>query len=327
MIYEIKSYALLMDELQMDFLSKIDKIIIKNLQKDSKLIFNMMIEGDVSELEIDMIEKLLEKYGIPYSNFYLIHNVFKIPKCKFNEFYYNFHYVSKALHSKELFNKNILNKHSINKKYKFHIPIRRFAKHRVELLEKLFLYDETFIKNNLVSYNVDFKNNRYLIKNRNKKFIEYITNTKTQIIDTEITNHLSGYNNEDKKTYETSCITIVTETMFADEYNYLSEKIWKPIAHQHPFIFMGRPYSLKHLHFLGFKTFDKWWDESYDNEENDSIRFEKIFNEIKKLNTLNIDEFTNLVNNMSVIFEYNQNLKMFFLMIIIEFHFEFPFQS
>jgi len=306
MIYEIKSYALLIDELQIDFLSKIDKVIIENLKKDSKLVFNMIIEGDVSELEIGMIEKLLDKYEIPHSNFYLIHNIFKIPKCKFNEFYYNFHYVNKALHSKELFNKNVLNKHSTNKTHKFHIPIRRFAKHRIELLEKLFLYDENFIKSNLVSYNVNFKNNKYLIKNRNKKFIEYIRNTKTQIIDTKINDHLSGYNKEDKQTYETSCITIVTETMFADGYNYLSEKIWKPIAHQHPFILMAPAYSLQYIKSLGFKTFEPFIDESYDNIEDNNIRFEKILNEIIKLDKLNIDEFITLVNNMKDIFEYNQ---------------------
>lgn len=313
MVYEIKSYKLFSGGLETKqyelkhILAKLNNNILLNIQTHAKLIYNMFIEGDIGVEEISIIEALLDEYKIPYHNFYLIHNIFNIPNCKFNQFYYNRHFIRKAIQTKKLFNENLLNKNELEKRYKFHIPIRRFAKHRVDLLESLFLNDNTFIENNLVSFNVNWDNNRYALKGKNKKFIDFILSKKQQLIDVEITNKISGYLNEDKNTYEQSCITIVTETFFEDEYNYLSEKIWKPIAHRHPFILVGRPHSLKHLHSLGFKTFDKWWDESYDNELNSDIRLEKILTEIKKINSLHIDELSKMINEMSDIIQYNQN--------------------
>ena len=41
---------------------------------------------------------------------------------------------------------------------------------------------------------------------------------------------------------------------------------------------------LKKLKEMGFKTFDKWWDESYDDEIDDTIRMQKVLNLIESLN-------------------------------------------
>ena len=39
---------------------------------------------------------------------------------------------------------------------------------------------------------------------------------------------------------------------------------------------VGNPQSLKVLKKQGFKTFDKWWDESYDDEFDFHKRMDKI---------------------------------------------------
>jgi hypothetical protein len=43
-----------------------------------------------------------------------------------------------------------------------------------------------------------------------------------------------------------------------------------------PFVIVGTQGSLKYLRSYGFKTFGDLWDESYDDEPDDSKRIEKI---------------------------------------------------
>ena len=82
--------------------------------------------------------------------------------------------------------------------------------------------------------------------------------------------------------YRKTFLSIVTETLYDDKILFLSEKIWKPIYMEHPFMVLGNPHTLKYLKNLGFKTFDKWWDESYDNVINLKDRNDIIISNIKK---------------------------------------------
>lgn len=72
--------------------------------------------------------------------------------------------------------------------------------------------------------------------------------------------------------YNHSRINLVTETL-ADDPNrggypyFLTEKIWKPIICQQPFIVYGQRGYLKCLREMGFRTFSNVWDESYDDEK------------------------------------------------------------
>ena len=43
-----------------------------------------------------------------------------------------------------------------------------------------------------------------------------------------------------------------------------------------PFVMVNGHGSISKLKELGFKTFDKWWDESYDDEPNETDRLNKI---------------------------------------------------
>jgi hypothetical protein len=64
-----------------------------------------------------------------------------------------------------------------------------------------------------------------------------------------------------------SFLTVISEASFADENNtqFLSEKTFKAIVCRHPFIILGDKGSLAKLRELGYKTFDGFIDESYDN--------------------------------------------------------------
>ena len=80
-----------------------------------------------------------------------------------------------------------------------------------------------------------------------------------------------------------SLLYLVTETVATGRRHHLTEKTFKPIALGMPFIIVGTQGSLQYLRSYGFKTFGHLWDESYDNEPDDSRRIEKIAQVLKHL--------------------------------------------
>lgn len=101
---------------------------------------------------------------------------------------------------------------------------------------------------------------------------------------------------------------IVTETIYESDLGYISEKTTCAISARLPFIIVGGPNSLDYFKKLGFKTFDRWWDESYDQELNHSTRLLKIFNLIDKIGNTPIDELKQIYTEMIDILEHNINV-------------------
>lgn len=89
----------------------------------------------------------------------------------------------------------------------------------------------------------------------------------------------------------------------------LNEKLFKPIIALQPFIVLGEPGTLKALHDLGYKTFDRWIDESYDSELNDDIRYKKVYQEIIRLSKLNKDILNDMLLEMLPVLLHNEELK------------------
>jgi len=105
--------------------------------------------------------------------------------------------------------------------------------------------------------------------------------------------------------YKKSFFSIVTETNFYfsqgwETGRFFSEKIFKPIAHKHPFILLAEPFSLELLKDLGYKTYDPWIDESYDRETDDFERLKKILYEIDRLCSLSDSEIKNFVKEQGM---------------------------
>jgi len=106
-----------------------------------------------------------------------------------------------------------------------------------------------------------------------------------------------------------SIIHIVSETLYWKNFEtrMFSEKTFRPINSCQPFILVTHSNMLSKLKTAGFKTFDKWWDESYDLEEDDDLRIQKIFNLISELNKKSISELTDMYNEMIPILIHNFN--------------------
>jgi hypothetical protein len=86
--------------------------------------------------------------------------------------------------------------------------------------------------------------------------------------------------------YVDTYFSIVTETNFYEDFEtgiFLSEKIFKPISRRHPFLLLARPYTLKKLREIGYKSFGDIIDESYDEEMDDNKRMHMVLSETKRL--------------------------------------------
>jgi len=100
---------------------------------------------------------------------------------------------------------------------------------------------------------------------------------------------------------------LVTETVATGRRLHLTEKTFKPICLQMPFIIVGTAGSLEYLRSYGFKTFGSLWDESYDEESNDIVRLEKISKLLKELDALSQKEKQELFHAGKDIIQHNYN--------------------
>jgi len=102
-----------------------------------------------------------------------------------------------------------------------------------------------------------------------------------------------------------SLLYVVTETVADGARQHLTEKTFKPICLNMPFVVVGTAGSLDYLRRYGFKTFESLWDESYDLETNDVRRIEKIGQLLKDLDQLSLAEKQQLFHHASAITQHN----------------------
>lgn len=88
--------------------------------------------------------------------------------------------------------------------------------------------------------------------------------------------------------YTQSYCSIVLETHFDADASggaFITEKTFKAIKHGHPFVIVGCAGTLETLRQLGYSTFDRWIDNSYDTETNNTQRWKKVLAAIKKIHS------------------------------------------
>jgi len=106
--------------------------------------------------------------------------------------------------------------------------------------------------------------------------------------------------------WNTSFLHIVNETVWQDKIHF-TEKIFKPIVSHQPFVVLQAPGSLNYLHKYGFKTFNYWWDESYDGIQDPVERMRAIADIVNWIGKLPLTKLETMRREMSGILEYNYN--------------------
>ncbi len=105
-----------------------------------------------------------------------------------------------------------------------------------------------------------------------------------------------------------SFLYVVTETCFWESKEHLTEKIFRPIVTRHPFVLIGCANNLAYLKRYGFKTFDRWWDESYDTIEDPIERIKAVVKIIHSICQMSTEDLQKMLNGMQHILDYNYNL-------------------
>lgn len=167
-----------------------------------------------------------------------------------------------------------------NKKL-FFMPINRTKEFRDRIIERL----GEFLDNSIYSYAQKFNNGIHL---------------KTRDINPVA--KLAWDRQFEEEWYNDTYFSVVVETACgqSDPKNegegilsndkvpcelFVTEKTFKPIAHQHPFLICGMKNTLSYVKNIGFETYDHIFDESYDQLDFFDDRLEKVYNNIRNFNT------------------------------------------
>jgi hypothetical protein len=189
---------------------------------------------------------------------------------------------------------------NLNENHRVYISLNRMAReHRVMLTSKL-------INNNLRDFGyISWANGR------NHQYIDYtenypeIHNTKFDILDVPDVLQSNPTRQIPLKQCNDSFLFLVTETHFDTDTIFLSEKTFKSVLVGMPFIVLGNPGTLTVLKELGFKTFDRWIDESYDSDISLNDRCDIIVREINRFSNMSNDQRIKIRKEMEEILEHN----------------------
>ena len=100
-------------------------------------------------------------------------------------------------------------------------------------------------------------------------------------------------------------VEIVCETCYNGNTFFPTEKTWRPMLLETPFIVQGPQWYLHRLRDMGFQTFDRWWDEGYSedpaNWQNTEIK--KVIDYVGKLS---IEQLKKMYNEMQPTLKHNK---------------------
>lgn len=113
--------------------------------------------------------------------------------------------------------------------------------------------------------------------------------------------------------YQSSFCAIVQESRVTQPWPNISEKTLNAIQNHKPFVMVGAPGTLSMLKEMGFKTFDQWWNEDYDEIINNVDRLAAVCKVIDYIDSFTIEELKSMYTDMSLMLIHNkENIKRIF---------------
>jgi hypothetical protein len=283
-----------------------------------------MLEKDLNSCivkELEIINHILKKTKVIKKEIY---------HCEYNNTLVEKKYKHKLKYF-DIFLSNYVNGLSMTMPYQANIKYKICCfNHRVELHRQLIaslLYDKKdcfvtysnrydllkiFNNNNLViedfSIKEEIKQSLLKFDKEDLFFIE-----KNRVVskkDNKFKLDLDGKTQQNQLIFDItqdSFVNLVTETRFSSLASNISEKSLKPMCVYRPFLMLSSYGTLDLLKKLGFQTFDKWWDESYDLEKNHVKRFEQVYSIANQILAYSISDLEKMLEEMRPILEHNKN--------------------
>ena len=155
------------------------------------------------------------------------------------------------------------------------------------------------------SYDLEKLTDSYRVKKKAKELLDIAP------IEIDGNTYMVNYaENLNEDLHTDSFVNIVTESLFGPTSIFFSEKIYKPMYCAQPFIMVGNPFSLKKLREQGYRTFDKWWDESYDEEVDFIKRMNKLEQVYEFIGKKTYEELRQMLFEMEEVLMNNFNVLM-----------------
>lgn len=282
-----------------------------------KIVFILDAEGDAFN-RIHELDSLIKKLELPKKQIYFIHGDYATDK------YNDFSFMYRTCDPFPFWLKDKINLQAQPNFTKLFLTYNRAARiHRTLLM--LLLTQNNLLESGIFSFGT-IVNSKPLFNSRLMAASESLSNKdlNTLFSDQEweqlkkLQNTSLDYDdlinsslhaiNVNISDYDSTFVSLVTETLYDKNVLFLSEKIYKPILTGHPFIVLGNPGTLTLLQKKGYKTFNQFWDELYDNEHDLYKRTNMIMDIVKKLNSKSFSELQDLRSMMQDILNHNRNL-------------------
>jgi hypothetical protein len=287
-------------------------------QKKFKILF-YYCEGDSPSRVRNTLHKYAKKHNIDAQQIHFISHSSIANQVK------NFYY----LNDDEILFKNAQNYsnsqaqwHSNRRSKKFTCLIRSHKNWRLvvaAMLNKIGIYENSYGSYNKINFSDGFDHTDDFFDISNNPlaniparlaidvFNKIIPFSPDELSDTERNNYEMFVG----KYYTDAYWNIICEThldLDGTSGAFITEKTWKPIRHNQPFVVFGTVGSLYHLQSLGYRTFDGIINESYDYEKTDFLRVEKALAVIHELNTKSLEELNEINFQIKDIVQHNSKL-------------------
>ena len=206
------------------------------------------------------------------------------------------------------------------RKYKIACLMNKPRTHRIQLAQELF--SRNMLENNMISLNLN-KEQLYKLQKFPGKYDQRID---LLLEHTDFMDSLpwrydnfkiseTHYSPTQDQLYLDSYVNFVSESLVdhTSKTNHefeldISEKTYKPITRLCPFVIFGQSGILDYLHSIGYKTFNRWWDESYDKEPDSDLRLKKVIDIFETLSSMDNSALAAMLNEMLPILEHNKQV-------------------
>ena len=123
----------------------------------------------------------------------------------------------------------------------------------------------------------------------------------------EATQEMHSYQLSNFAEAQDSLVYVPTETVYFGRRLQITEKTFKAIALEMPFVLVAPAGSLDYMRQYGFRTFANVFDESYDEETDDIKRIEQVTKLLKELDDLTPAEREQIHRHCLPAVEHNYN--------------------
>jgi hypothetical protein len=279
----------------------------------------------------DFLSKIINQYTISEGNLYIIlqyssdseslkNKLISLGHRKVNVTF-NMNWLVWTINNLRNNNTNL----AITPEKKFSIFSRRFSNFRkdlyIDMLSKNILDNSIYTFSNRDPYHKDTVTISEMVSNIPSKYefckdkiLNWLKN-----VPYETSDYYNPVSDQINEKLLKSHINIVLETCQDDYYYsdiscvYLTEKTFKSIVLQRPFVILGNYKSLSFLREQGFKTFSPYINEDYDSIQLTKYRLPAVIDELDRINKLSDSDFNKLIENCKDICKFNYDVAMHYL--------------